>query len=92
MYPKEMPAYWRANVERSTMRGVAIVGAVIEKSGHISSPSILTDPGFGMGRALLTVVEEMMEGEIQWSPAIYNGTKVRTTINFIYRFDPRRKE
>ena len=54
------------------------VSFVVEKDGSLSNIKIVRDPGFGLGKEAVRVLQSI---KTKWSPGIQNGQPVRTAYN-----------
>lgn len=54
------------------------VSFVVEKDGSLSNIKVTRDPGFGLGREAIRVLQSI---KTKWSPGIQNGLPVRTAYN-----------
>lgn len=62
--------------EAGTMK--IFMSFVVEKDGSLSNIKVTRDPGFGLGREAIRVLQSM---KTRWSPGIQNGQPVRTAFN-----------
>jgi TonB family protein len=56
--------------------GVVMISFVIGKNGSISDVELKKDPGHGMGKEAIRVVESMNKQKIKWIPGMDDGKKV----------------
>ncbi|MEM6316155.1 MAG: energy transducer TonB [Bacteroidota bacterium] len=69
------------------IEGTAVIRFVVEKDGHLSKLEIVKDPGGGLGKEALRVVDLMNSMEENWSPGKQNGRSVRVQFNLPIRFN-----
>ena len=53
-------------------RYTVIIGFLVSKTGKVSEPTILQDPGYGCAEEVLRLFKKSPE----WAPAVLNGTNV----------------
>lgn len=54
-----------------------IVGFVVEKDGSLTDIKVLRDPGYGMGKEAI----RMLQNAPKWKPGVQNGRSVRVAYN-----------
>ncbi|MEM6395808.1 MAG: energy transducer TonB [Bacteroidota bacterium] len=77
LYPQE--------AREANLEGTPVVSFVVEKTGVITNPTIVRDPGGGLGSAALQAVQ-LMQSEVRWRPAYNEGKPVRYRFNLPVRF------
>lgn len=55
------------------------ISFIVEKDGSMSNFSTVEDPGFGLGKEVIRVLQNM---KTKWNPGIQNGKPVRSTFTF----------
>jgi protein TonB len=66
--------------------GTAVIRFIVEKDGSLSNISILKDPGGGLGKEALRVVQLMNNLPEKWTPGKQNARPVRVQFNLPVRF------
>lgn len=69
-----------AEVKKSEEGGVAFVNFVVEKNGSLGDFTLFKDPGQGMGKEAIRVLELMNKEKIRFNPGIDDGKKVRVSM------------
>ena len=67
-------------------QGTAVIAFVIEKDGSMTSLRIFRDPGYSIGEAALSAVQQLQSSGIGWKPGKKAGVPVRVTFNLPLRF------
>jgi hypothetical protein len=57
----------------------ATISFIVEKDGSMSNFNVTEDPGFGSGKEVIRVLQNM---KTKWNPGIQNGKPVRATFRF----------
>jgi protein TonB len=70
----------------TTISGTVVVRFVVETDGSITNTEIIRDPGGGLGKEALRVVEKMNKDELKWIPGQQRGKNVRVQFNLPVRF------
>ena len=68
-YPKE--------AKDAQTGGAAIVSFVIEKNGKVSEVETMVDPGMGIGKEAIRVIQSLNKSKLKWRPGVNEGKKVR---------------
>lgn len=66
--------------------GNAVIRFVVEKDGSLSDIKIVRDPGAGLGKEALRVVNLMANRKEKWEPGKQNAMPVRVQFNLPIRF------
>lgn len=77
LYPPE--------AREANIQGTPVISFVVEKDGLITNPTIVRDPGGGLGSSALRAVQ-LMQSEVRWRPAYRDGEAVRFQFNLPVRF------
>ena len=75
-----------ADAKEAEAEGMAVVGFIVEPDGTMSEPTLMRDPGTGLGDEALRVVELMEDGGPYWEPGMQEGKPVRTRFNLPIKF------
>jgi TonB family protein len=67
--------------------GTVFVQFIVEKDGSITSIKALNDPGYGLAKAAVDVVELMKKEDIQWIPGPTRGRPVKVQFKLPIKFD-----
>lgn len=66
--------------------GTAVIRFIVEKDGSLTEMEIVRDPGAGLGKEALRVVELMNKMEAKWTPGKQNARPVRVRFNLPVKF------
>jgi len=68
------------------VQGTVVIRFIVEKDGSLTDMEIVRDPGAGLGREALRVVNLMNGMESKWTPGKQNARPVRVRFNLPVRF------
>ncbi len=89
---KKLFEYIRASLKypqqalKNDLEGEALIKFVVDKSGKIEQAELLSDPGSGMGKAALDVVNAMNDFSQKWTPGYQHGKPVAVWFVLPVRF------
>lgn len=66
--------------------GTAVIRFIVEKDGSLTDLEIVKDPGSGLGKEALRVVQLMNKMEEKWTPGKQNARPVRVRFNLPVKF------
>lgn len=78
-------AIYPPEAREANLEGTPVISFVVEKNGVITNPTIVRDPGGGLGSSALRAVQ-LMQSEVRWRPAYNEGKPVRFMFNLPVRF------
>ena len=70
----------------NNVQGTAVIRFIVEKDGSLTEMEIVRDPGAGLGREALRVVNLMNQLEAKWTPGKQNARPVRVRFNLPVKF------
>ncbi len=68
------------------VQGTVVIRFIVEKDGSLTEMEIVRDPGAGLGREALRVVNLMNQMEGKWTPGKQNARPVRVRFNLPVKF------
>ncbi len=68
------------------VQGTAVIRFIVERDGSLTEMEIVKDPGAGLGREALRVVNLMNGMDKKWTPGKQNARPVRVRFNLPIRF------
>ncbi|MFK7980067.1 MAG: TonB family protein [Saprospiraceae bacterium] len=66
--------------------GIAVIRFIVEKDGSLTNLEIVKDPGGGLGKEALRVVQLMNKMDENWTPGKQNARPVRVRFNLPVKF------
>lgn len=83
-YPEE--------AHKNGIEGKVIVKFVVDKEGNVIKPELLKDPGAGLGKEVLRVINLMNEMPEKWTPGKQGGKNVNVSLTLPVAFKAEKKD
>lgn len=71
---------------KNNLEGEVLIKFVVDKTGNIEQTELISDPGSGMGKAALEVVDAMKDFNQKWTPGYQHGKPVSVWFVLPVRF------
>lgn len=68
------------------VQGTVVIRFIVEKDGSLTEMEVVRDPGAGLGKEALRVVNLMNKMEAKWTPGKQNARPVRVRFNLPVKF------